>query len=198
MMRPRLRLRVSVRRGPLRELDSRVERAVGWHNMAEMSVSLAAQRSHLRAEDLDALRSRGGDPFDSRWAHRTDAFVIHFPSSAKQHAVDAAVAKSWMRLGQVTHLLDQPRLVGRHTAPSALRRAVLPDQATGLPLGELAPVHGHGHGTPSLNRAQKFPSATSRRTRTSKACSATSFLSATFSRSSSFRRFISGPFMPPY
>lgn len=127
-----------------------------------------------------------------------NALVVHPPPLTEQQAMDAAVAISGMRAREPPHIPQQLELIAGNSWLAPLRRSGLPDEATRRPLAHQVRLHRVLDGVPPPRRAQKFPSARSFSTWLSKACFATRRFSAAFSRSRSFRRFISGPFMPPY
>jgi hypothetical protein len=79
-----------------------------------------------------------------------------------------------------------------------LRRSVLTNDLARPPLRDAEPHLQHVRGSATPRRAHQFPRAISLSARTSSSLSATSCLSRVFSTSSSFSRFTSSAFIPPY
>ena len=95
-------------------------------------------------------------------------------------------------------LNSQRRVILDHSHDVALGRAVLPRQPARPTLREPEPFLESQDGTTSPGRAQKFPADSSFSPWMSSAWSATIRLSFWFSPSSSFKRFTSSAFIPPY
>ena len=95
-------------------------------------------------------------------------------------------------------LNSQRRVILDHSHDMALGRAVLPRQPARPTLREPEPFLEGQDGTTSPGRAQTFPADSAFRPGVSSAWSATIRLSFWFSASSSFKRFTSSAFIPPY
>ncbi len=95
-------------------------------------------------------------------------------------------------------LRSQWRVIFDCSHDVALGGAVLPRQPARPTLREPEPFLKRQDGTTSPGRAQKFPAESSLSPWMSSAWSATIRLSFWFSTSSSFKRFTSSAFIPPY
>jgi hypothetical protein len=137
------------------------------------------------------------EPFSAPEAlHPTKA---HAPPVPAKQSTNASVAEADV-LGRVTpHGSHECRLnVGALISAVPLCGAWLTNQHPGTTFGDVTGCLEMSGRSTSADRAQKFPSARCFSIRLSSACSATRRVSYAFSFSSSFRRFISSPFMPPY
>ena len=113
-----------------------------------------------------------------------DAFMVDCPSQTTEFAVNTRAAKPGPPAGNPPHLPEQLPLVGRATLDVTLRRAGMPQRATGTTLRYLlrpqtATDFAGGPSTPL--GAYQFPFAASFRISMSRAWFATSFFRSAFS-----------------
>lgn len=121
-----------------------------------------------------------------------DPFVIHNPAVLSQHRSDASVSIPAILRGQPHHLPHQPGFIIGNMRNTSLCRTRLSQHAASPSFRDYIMsqrVTHVIHSPAAFGWRQKFPEAASFRIALSNSASASSFLSRTFSRSSSFRRF---------
>src|SRR5690606_33081757 len=143
-----------------------------------------------------SLLLRHFQPFSTPQA--IDTCVARLPAFASQQPADPAIAEPGTPLDQLQHPLRQRRFVIPRFRRVALRAAWLIDHLARTALRDLELFLKLLHGCSLARRAYQFPWATCLSILMSNSFSATISLSFLFSSSSSFRRFASSAFMPPY
>src|SRR5215218_2073526 len=124
--------------------------------------------------------------------------LVYWPTFAPQKSPHPSVTVAGVLPRELDHPLGQPAIPFSLLTHVALARPGLSDHPARPTLGDPQPSPNVLDGGPPPGRAQKFPRLTSFRMSMSTACSATIFFRRAFSDSSSLRRFIASPFMPPW
>jgi hypothetical protein len=126
------------------------------------------------------------------------ALAIQRPAVVEQQLVRATVAPPGPLSGDLAQARTQRRVIRRDARLATLRRAMLTRDLTRPPLRHTKTIHKHQDRLAPARRAHQFPFAISFSPSISTSLFATIRFNVTFSRSSSFKRFTSSAFIPPY